>query len=53
MDDHGSIARNFEPDGKLYTGHSPSRPYISEVSAITLHEGGKSDFEAACAAVKK
>ena len=53
MDDHGSIARNFEPDGKLYAGHSPSRPYMSEVSPVTLREGGKSDFEAACAAVKR
>ena len=52
MDDHGSIARNFEPDGKLYTGHSPGRPYMAEVVAVTLHEGSKSEFESACAAVK-
>ena len=52
MDDHGSIARAFEPDGTLYTGHSPSRPYMAEVVPVTLHEGGKSDFEAACKAVK-
>jgi hypothetical protein len=52
MDDHGSIARNFEPDGKLYAGHSPGRPYMAEVSAVTLHEGSKSEFESACAAVK-
>jgi hypothetical protein len=52
MDDQGSIARNFEPDGTLYTGHSPSRPYMAEVVPVTLHEGSKSEFEAACAAVK-
>jgi hypothetical protein len=52
MDDQGSIARNFEPDGKLYTGHSPGRPYMAEVVAVTLHEGSKSEFEAACQTVK-
>jgi hypothetical protein len=52
MDDQGSIARNFEPDGTLYTGHSPGRPYMAEVVPVTLHEGGKSEFEEACKAVK-
>lgn len=52
MDDHGSIARAFEPDATLYTGHSPSRPYMAEVSPVTLHEGGRADFDAACKAVK-
>jgi hypothetical protein len=52
MDDHGSIARNFEPDAKLYTVHSPGRPYMAEVVAVTLHEGSKSEFESACKAVK-
>ncbi|MBZ5507480.1 MAG: hypothetical protein LAO78_18630 [Acidobacteriia bacterium] len=52
MDDHGSIARNFEPDGKLYTGHSLGRPYMAEVVPVTLHEGSKSEFESACAAAK-
>ncbi|MGE5321681.1 MAG: hypothetical protein ACM3SW_02385 [Actinomycetota bacterium] len=52
MDDHGSIARSFEPNGTLYTGHSPSRPYMAEVVPVTLHEGGKSDFEAACKSVQ-
>ena len=48
LDDHGSIARAFEPDGSVYQGHSGSRPYMAEVLPVTLHEGGKSDFEAAC-----
>jgi hypothetical protein len=52
LDDHGSIARNFAPDATLYASHA-KRPYMGEVSAVTLHEGGKSDFDAACAAVKK
>jgi hypothetical protein len=48
LNDHGSIARNFAPDATLYGEHSPSRPYISEVVPVTLHEGGKAEFEAAC-----
>ena len=52
LDDHGSIARAFEPDGSLYTGHSPGRPYMREVVPVTLHEGSPSDFNAACVAVK-
>jgi hypothetical protein len=52
LDDHGSIARNFEPDATLYNGHSPSRPYMREVVPVTLHEGGNAEFEAACKAVK-
>jgi hypothetical protein len=52
LDDHGSIARNFEPDATLYNGHSPSRPYMREVVPVTLHEGGNSEFEAACKALK-
>jgi hypothetical protein len=52
LDDHGSIARAFEPDATLYTGHSPSRPYMEEVVPLTLHQGGKGEFEAACKTVK-
>jgi len=52
MNDHGSIARSFEPDGRLYAGHSPSRPYMAEVVSVTLHEGNNSEFEAACAKIR-
>jgi hypothetical protein len=52
LDDHGSIARNFAADGTLYGPKSPPRPYMGEVAPVTLHEGGNSDFEAACKAVK-
>ena len=51
LDDHGSIARAFEPDATLYTGHSPGRPYMAEVAPVTLHEG-REGFDAACKAVK-
>jgi hypothetical protein len=51
LDDDSSIQRNFDHDARLYPD-AKNRPYLGEVSPITLHEGGKSDFEAACAAVK-
>ncbi len=51
LDDDSSIQRNFDHDAKLYRD-GKSRPYLGEVSPITLHEGSKSDFEAACKAVK-
>ena len=51
LDDHSSIQRNFNHDARLYPD-GKSRPYIGEISQVVLHEGGKSDFEAACAAVK-
>jgi hypothetical protein len=51
LDDDSSIQRNFDHDANLYPD-GKNRPYLGEVSPITLHEGGKSDFEAACAAVK-
>ena len=47
LDDHGSIARNFQPDATLWPPGG-QRPYMSEVVPVTLHEGGKSDFEAEC-----
>jgi len=50
MDDHGSIARAFEPDGSVYRGHDRNRPYMSEVVPVTLKQGTSSEFEAACAA---
>ncbi|HEX7289165.1 MAG TPA: hypothetical protein VF532_23475 [Candidatus Angelobacter sp.] len=52
LDDDGSIARYFEPDGSMYTGNRAGRPYMREVVPVTLHPGSKGDFEAACQAVK-
>ncbi len=53
LDDHGSLARAFDHNATLYPS-SKKRPYaMGEISPVTLHEGVKSDFEAACAAVKK
>ena len=50
LDDHGSLARNFEPDATLVVS-SHMRPYMTEISPVTLHEG-QEGFDAACAAVK-
>ena len=47
LDDDSSIQRNFDHDARLYPD-AKNRPYLGEVSPITLHEGSKSDFEAAC-----
>ncbi len=53
MDDHGSFANAFEPDGTVYRGHSPSRPYSTEGVPITFVEGSLWEFERACAAVRR
>lgn len=45
------IQRNFDHAVNLYPD-GKNRPYLGEVSPLTLHEGSKSDFEAACATVK-
>jgi hypothetical protein len=52
LDDHGSLNRAFDPGGALVTNHH-TRPYTQEVVPVTLHEGSKSEFNAACAALKK
>lgn len=51
MDDHGSINRAFDPGGAL-AANQHMRPYMREVVPLTLHEGSRADFEAACAAIK-
>ena len=51
LDDDSSIQRNFDHDARLRTSLT-GVPYLGEVSPVTLREGGKSDFDAACAAVK-
>jgi hypothetical protein len=52
LDDQGSINRAFDPGGKLVTNHH-MRPYIQEVVPLTLHEGTRADFDAACALISK
>ena len=53
MDDHGSISNAFEPDGSVYRGHDRNRPYSTEIVPVTLVQGPYSDFEAACATVRR
>jgi hypothetical protein len=50
--DGGSLNRAFDPGGKLVTNQH-MRPFVQEVVPLTLHEGSRSDFNAACAALKK
>jgi len=52
MDDRGSLSHAFEPDGSLYTGNFKNRPNTRETVPVTLREGRRSDFDAACAAAK-
>jgi hypothetical protein len=52
MDAHGSVANAFEPDGTVYRGHSPNRPYSTEGVPITFMQGSSSEFDQACAAMK-
>jgi len=52
MDDRGSLSHAFEPDGSLYTGNFKNRPNTRETVPVTLREGPRSDFDAACAAAK-
>ena len=51
LDDQGSINQAFDPGGGLAAkGHV--RSDIKERVSLTLHEGSRSDFEAACAELK-
>ena len=52
LDDHGSIGRAFEPGGTL-AKNAVTRPYGQELVPLTLHEGTRVDFDAACAAIKR
>ena len=48
LDDHGSLSRNFKPDGTLYELHH--QPSARDVLPLTLHEGSRSEFGSACKA---
>ncbi len=52
VDDHGTLSRTFNPDGTWTPGDRYKRP-LGDPIPLTLHAGGGSDFDAACAAVKK
>lgn len=51
LDDQGSINQAFDPDGTLAKKNHPRSNTHERVSLI-LHEGSRSEFDAACAALK-
>ncbi len=51
MDDKGTIARAFLPDGTL--SHDRKSPNLQEATPITFVEGSYSDFSAACKAMQR
>jgi hypothetical protein len=51
LDDQGSINRAFDPDGGLAKKNQP-RSDKQESVALTLHEGSRSEFDAACRALR-
>lgn len=53
MDDDSSLGRAFQPDGTVYRGHDPNRPYMTEIVPVTLAPGSYSDFSAACAKARR
>jgi hypothetical protein len=52
LDDGGSLNRAFNPGGKLVT-NAHMRPYVQEVVPLTLRQGSRSDFDAACSLIAK
>jgi hypothetical protein len=48
LNDDGSLARNFDPQGKPWPPGPHSRPYMGEVVPVTVKQGSKADFEAVC-----
>jgi hypothetical protein len=53
MDDHGTLAREFMPDGTLYYGSGKKPPTSREPIRITLKEGSKSEYASACAEAQR
>jgi len=51
-DDHGTLSRDFAPDGTLYPANARNRPANKEVLQVTLHEGTQAEFDAECGLVK-
>jgi hypothetical protein len=48
MDDQGSIAKAFLPDGTVRHGSNSGRPTPPEVVPLALSQGSYRDFEKAC-----
>ncbi len=52
LDDHGSLSREFLPDGTLYNGDLHKQPGAHNPLALILKEGSRADFDAACKTTK-
>jgi hypothetical protein len=52
VNDRGTLTRAFNPDGTWTPGDRYKRP-LGEPIPLTLHPGSGSEFDAACAAVKR
>ena len=50
MDDHGTFASAFLPDGRAYLGPARDQPAARGSATVTLRGGGHAEFEAACRA---
>jgi hypothetical protein len=50
MDDQGSLASAFHPDGRAYLGAERNQPPLGEKLPITFSAGSRGDFDAACKA---
>ncbi len=48
LDDHGTLAWAFLPDGSVHRSHSPTYNPPKEIVPLTLHPGSWSDFKSAC-----
>jgi hypothetical protein len=52
LDDHGTLNREFMADGRLYNGDLHKQPGAHGPLPVTIKEGTRSDFDAACTAAK-
>jgi hypothetical protein len=48
VDDRGSLGRAFEPDGSVYTGHSPKRGPSFPAVQFTIRAATSREFDKAC-----
>ena len=48
LDDHGTLNREFLPDGRLYSADPHHQPGAHNPLQVTIQEGSRADFDAAC-----
>jgi hypothetical protein len=52
LEDHGSLAKAFLPDGDVYVGSPANQPAAGTNLSITLVPGSPAQFKAACQSLK-